>query len=232
KTATFMIMGTRCTRNCRFCNVTSAVPRDLDPSEPEKVATAVARLQLSYVVVTSVTRDDLPDGGAAHFAATVRAIRAASPQTVIEILIPDFKGSSSSLQSVCDSAPDVISHNIETVPELYRQVRKGASYQRSLDLIATIKELNPQIRRKSGIMLGMGETTSQLEAVFDDLLQAGCELLTIGQYLAPSLEHYPVQEFIAPEAFEQLGNLARSKGFAFVASAPLVRSSYHAQDAL
>jgi lipoic acid synthetase len=227
-----MIMGTNCTRNCRFCNVTTAKPQALDVSEPENIAHAVHQLDLQYVVITSVTRDDLNDGGAAHFAATIRAIRKLSPTTAVEVLIPDFKGYKNALRAVTEAAPDVISHNMETVASLYPQVRIGADYQRSLELIATIKQLAPNIKAKSGIMLGLGETEKQVLELFDDLLEAGCELLTIGQYLAPSLNHYPVQDFIAPEMFEEYGDLARQKGFSFVASAPLVRSSYQAEEAL
>ena len=232
KTATFMIMGTTCTRNCRFCNVRTDVPKPLDVGEPENVARAVRQLGLQYVVITSVTRDDLADGGAAHFAAAIRAIRKLSPDTAIEVLIPDFKGDMDALRAVTDARPDVISHNMETVQDLYPQVRIGADYQRSLQLIATIKEFAPEIRSKSGIMLGLGEAEEKVFALMDDLLAVNCELLTMGQYLAPSLEHHPVEAFIEPETFDRYGDIAREKGFAFVASAPLVRSSYMAEEAL
>jgi len=204
----------------------------------------VAQLGLQYVVITSVTRDDLaatedkPDAGAVHFAETIRAIKELSPQTAVEVLIPDFRGDVDALRIIIEAAPEVISHNMETVKELYPQVRTGADYQRSLELITAIKSLSsegkdaPQIKSKSGIMLGLGETHEQTLELFDDLLAAGCELLTIGQYLAPSHEHHPVQAFIEPDVFEHYGEIARSKGFSFVASAPLVRSSYQAEKAL
>ena len=231
KTATFMIMGTNCTRNCRFCNVRYEAPTALDPEEPKNVAKAVKELGLTYVVVTSVTRDDLPDGGASHFAQVISEIRAASPETVIEVLIPDFQGSMEALKTVADAAPDVISHNMETVQTLYPTVRPEAGYERSLDVIRQIKQLNPSIRSKSGIMLGFGETEEQVYALFDDLREVGCELLTVGQYLAPTKAHVPVAEYIEPAQFEAYGVIAEQKGFAFVASAPLVRSSYHAGEA-
>ena len=235
KTATFMIMGTNCTRNCRFCNVEPATRKSLEPldvNEPQNVARAVRQLELNYVVITSVTRDDLADGGAQHFADTIRATRELSPTTAIEVLIPDLKGDRDALQIVTEAQPDVISHNMETVAALYPQVRAGADYQRSLRLITAIKQFTPNIKAKSGIMLGLGETKEQVLELFDDLLQAGCELLTIGQYLAPSAEHHPVYAFIVPVIFEEYGELARRKGFSFVASAPLVRSSYQADEAL
>ncbi|MCL2680283.1 MAG: lipoyl synthase, partial [Coriobacteriia bacterium] len=227
KTATFLIMGTVCTRNCRFCNVSHGPPKSLDPSEPARVAQAVQKLGLNYVVVTSVTRDDLPDGGATHFSATICAIKQATPTTAIEVLIPDFQGSAEALALVAAAQPKVISHNIETVAELYPQVRAQANYQQSLDLLAAIKQHNPHIISKSGIMLGLGETREQLTRLFADLRTAGCEVLTIGQYLAPSLDHYPVQEYLEPALFEEYGELAREYGFKVV-SAPLVRSSYRA----
>ena len=232
KTATFMIMGTACTRNCRFCNVRTDVPKPLDVGEPENVARAVRQLGLQYVVITSVTRDDLADGGAAHFATTIGAIRETSPETVIEVLVPDFKGDEDALRIITDARPDVVSHNMETVKDLYSQVRIGADYQRSLQLLSNIKKFAPEIRAKSGIMLGLGETEEQVFELFDNLLAANCESLTIGQYLAPSLEHHPVQDFVKPEIFEDYGQVARDKGFAFVASAPLVRSSYMAEQAI
>jgi len=232
KTATFMILGTSCTRNCRFCNVTHEKPQELNLDEPQKVAQAVKELTLQYVVVTSVTRDDLPDGGAAHFANTIRAIKNLSPQTAIEVLIPDLQGDMDALKLITEANPEVISHNMETVAALYSQVRSQANYQRSLDLIAAIKKQNPQIKAKSGIMLGLGETKEQVIELFDDLLQAGCELLTIGQYLTPSLNHHPVKEFLPPETFKEYGKIARKQGFTYVASAPLVRSSYQAHEAI
>ena len=231
KTATFLIMGTNCTRNCRFCNVRNDEPMPLDPEEPENVARAVAELGLKYVVVTSVTRDDLYDGGASHFAWTVREIKSASPDTVIEVLIPDFIGSYEALKTVADSSPDVISHNMETVKTLYSAVRPQAEYQRSLDLLRNIKRLDPGIRSKSGVMVGLGETKEQVYELFGDLRDVGCEFLTIGQYLAPSKQHIPVHEYIEPSLFDKYGAAAREMGFDFVASAPFVRSSYHAGEA-
>ena len=232
KTATFMILGTNCTRNCRFCGVQNADPTPVDPDEPERVAQAVKELGLGYVVITSVTRDDLPDGGAGHFASVIAALRRAAPNTAVEVLIPDFMGSAGALKLVIDAAPDVICHNMETVPALYPQVRPGADYARSLAIFTQIKAENPAIFTKSGIMLGLGETREQVEALLSDLRQAGCESLTIGQYMSPTKCSYPVSEYITPEQFEQYGQAALAKGFAFVASAPLVRSSYRAGDAL
>ncbi|MCL2437688.1 MAG: lipoyl synthase [Coriobacteriia bacterium] len=232
KTATFMIMGTDCTRNCRFCNVKTSKPQGLDADEPLNVAQAVQRLGLRYVVITAVTRDDLPDGGASHFAATIRAVRRKSPQTAIEVLVPDFKGNKEAILAVVQAGPDVISHNIETVPALYSRVRSQANYRRSLGLLAEVKRLDSSIKTKSGIMLGLGEVRKQVLEVFDDLMEASCEILTVGQYLSPSLDHYPVQEFIEPEIFDNYRKIAYEKGFGFVASAPLVRSSYQAEEAL
>jgi len=228
KTATFLIMGTNCTRNCRFCNVRHDAPQALEHGEPKNVALAVKELGIRYIVVTSVTRDDLPDGGAEHFAETVREIKAASPGTVVETLIPDLMGSYSALKRVTDSRPDVISHNMETVKALYPEVCPQAGYRRSLDLLRNVKLLDPGIRSKSGFMVGLGETEGQVFELLDDLRDAGCEFITIGQYLAPSKRHIPVHEYVEPARFEEYGATARRKGFAFVASAPLVRSSYNA----
>lgn len=232
KTATFMILGVNCTRNCRFCNVTNSEPQKIDADEPKRIAEAVSKLGLKYVVITSVTRDDLPDGGAAHFAATIRAIHALTPNTAVEVLIPDLLGNQEALKAVIDAKPEVISHNIETVKELYDQVRPQAIYERSLQVLKSIKVLAPNIRSKTGIMLGLGETAEQVYRVFDDLRNVNCEFLTIGQYLAPSSAHYPVQEYVTPEQFDRYGEIATEKGFAFVASAPFVRSSYNASEAL
>ncbi|MDR0876055.1 MAG: lipoyl synthase [Clostridiales Family XIII bacterium] len=230
-TATIMILGANCTRNCAFCGVTNSGPEPLSPEEPYRVGEAVSRLGLDYIVVTSVTRDDLPDGGAAHFAETIRRIRAQSPRTKIEVLIPDFQGDPDALAAVIDAAPDVISHNMETVRELYPRVRPQADYQRSLDLIANVSAAEG-IHSKSGFMVGVGETREQITELFDDLRGAGCEFLTIGQYMRPSKQNLEVAEYVTPEAFEELGEIARAKGFSFVASAPFVRSSYHAGEAL
>lgn len=232
RTATFMILGTNCTRDCRFCSVHCGPPQPVDPDEPQRIAQAVARLNLAYIVITSVTRDDLPDGGAGHFAATVTAIRSLAPQTAIEVLIPDFGGNREALAMVAQAEPDVISHNMETVAPLYAEVRPRADYRRSLALLADIKRLHPAVHSKTGIMLGLGETKPQILGLFDDLRTAGCEFLTIGQYLAPSREHLPVKAYVPPEIFDEYAAIARQKGFSFVASAPFVRSSYHAGEAL
>lgn len=231
-----MILGVNCTRNCRFCNVTNSEPQRIDADEPKRIAEAVSKLGLKYVVITSVTRDDLPDGGAAHFAATIRTIHELNPDTAVEVLIPDFQGNKDALKLVTDANPEVISHNIETVKELYDQVRPQAIYERSLEVLKTIKDLAkdlaPDIRSKTGIMLGLGEKAEQVYEVMDDLRAVGCEFLTIGQYLAPSSAHYAVQEYVTPPQFDRYGKIAKEKGFAFVASAPFVRSSYNAAEAL
>jgi lipoic acid synthetase len=225
--ATFLILGRNCTRLCSFCNVEKTVPLPVDSGEPARVAEAVARLKLSHVVITSPTRDDLPDGGAEIYAAAVIAIRSTSPSTRIELLIPDFQGSVTSLETVIASRPDIIAHNVETVPRLYH-IRSGADYRRSLELLRRITELALGIHTKSGIMLGMGEGEAEVFQVLRDLREVGCGYLSIGQYLAPSRRHYPVQEYIRPEQFEVLRNEALSLGFSHVESEPYVRSSYHA----
>lgn len=225
--ATFLILGRNCTRLCSFCNVEKSPPLPVDIDEPARVAEAVARLRLSHVVVTSPTRDDLPDGGASLYAATVAAIRSSSPATRIELLIPDFQGSLPSLETVAMSRPDIIAHNVETVPRLYG-IRSGADYRRSLDVLRTCAGLAPEVRTKSGIMLGMGEEEGEVLQVFRDLRDAGCAYLSIGQYLAPSRRHYPVQEYVLPELFESLRFQALELGFSHVESGPYVRSSYHA----
>ncbi|MDR1292105.1 MAG: lipoyl synthase [Clostridiales Family XIII bacterium] len=243
KTATFMILGTNCTRDCAFCNVAHGEPDAVDADEPRRIGEGVARLDLKYIVVTSVTRDDLPDGGAGQFAAVIASIRERSPGTAIEVLVPDFGGSADALRVVADAAPDVISHNIETVKERYSDVRPGAVYTRSLELIRRIGEFVPEgagdaarrrgaIRSKSGFMVGLGETRDQVYALMDDLRGVGCEFLTIGQYLAPSRAHHEVIEYVTPETFDEYAEAARTKGFSFVASAPFVRSSYRAEEAL
>lgn len=225
--ATFLILGRNCTRLCSFCNVEKLAPLPIDADEPARVAEAVNRLQLKHVVVTSPTRDDLADGGAALYAATVTAIRSASPSTRIELLIPDFQGSIASLETVCTAPPEIIGHNVETVPRLYA-IRSGADYRRSLEILGACARLAPQSRTKSGVMLGMGETEVEVLRLFRDLRAAGCSYLSIGQYLAPSRRHYPVQEYILPELFESLRQAALELGFAHVESGPYVRSSYHA----
>ena len=226
--ATFLILGRNCTRLCSFCNVEKIVPQPVDADEPGRVAAAVARLKLSHVVVTSPTRDDLADGGAKIYAATVAAIRSSSPSTRIELLIPDFQGRSSSLETVIAAQPDILGHNVETVPRLYH-IRSGADYARSLAVLRSCAAMAPEIKTKSGIMLGMGEAEAEVLRLFRDLREAGCAYLSIGQYLAPSLRHYPVQEYVLPELFESLRKAALAMGFAHVESGPYVRSSYHAE---
>ena len=225
--ATFLILGRNCTRRCSFCNVEKTVPLPVDHDEPCRVAEAVSRLKLSHVVITSPTRDDLPDGGAETYAATVAAIRSASPATRIELLIPDFQGSRDCLEMVVSARPDIIAHNVETVPRLYH-IRSGADYGRSLEVLRTCGVLAPEIRVKSGIMLGMGEGGEEVQQVLRDLRDVGCMYLSIGQYLAPSRQHYPVQEYVRPELFELLRDMALGLGFSHVESGPYVRSSYHA----
>jgi lipoic acid synthetase len=234
RTATFMILGVNCTRDCAFCNVTHGAPTAPDPNEPARIGEAVAQLGLSYVVVTSVTRDDLPDGGARPFAETVRAIRQSAPEAAIETLIPDFGGDVDALKIVLEAKPDVVSHNVETVKALYAEVRPDAVYERSLALIENIGRLSgtAAIHSKTGFMVGLGETEPQVLRLMDDLRAVDCAFLTIGQYLAPSRAHHPVVEYIHPDTFERYAEIARAKGFAFVASAPFVRSSYHAGEAL
>ena len=231
KTATFMIMGNECTRNCRFCDVKlSKNLLPLDPDEPENLAQATMELGLKHVVVTSVTRDDIPDGGAEHFAKTIRAIRNQDKNIIIEVLIPDLQGDVDALKTVVDSEPDIINHNIETVPMLYDKVRPMAIYQRSLDVLKNVKELNPKIFTKSGIMLGLGEEQEQVIQVFKDLREVDCDFLTVGQYLPPSTKHVELKEYIHPDLFEKYKKEAEKLGFKFVASSPLVRSSYKASD--
>jgi lipoic acid synthetase len=228
RTATFLIMGERCTRNCRFCSVQSGVPEPLDPGEPARVAEAAARMELKYVVVTSVTRDDVPDGGAAHFAATIREIRSRTPGAEIEVLIPDLQGDRTALAVVLGARPNVLNHNIETVPRLYPQVRPQADYRRSLELLRAAADMAPSIPTKSGLMLGLGETSDEVRQTLQDLRAHGCRLLTLGQYLQPSQQHLPVEAYVAPEEFERWRTVALDLGFTHVASAPFVRSSYHA----
>ena len=228
-TATFMILGERCTRNCRFCAVSHQPSAPPDPEEPRRVAEAVEFLELKYTVVTSVTRDDQPDGGAAIFAETIRAIRERRPNTLVEVLIPDLQGDKAALATILEAAPDVLNHNIETVPRLYPEVRPEAIYARSLELFTSAKAYNPGQVTKSGIMLGLGESREELFAAWRDLRRAGCDILTLGQYLQPSRSHLPVARFVAPEEFEELRELALEHGFAGVASGPFVRSSYQAE---
>lgn len=225
--ATFLILGAICTRRCTFCNVGKETPLPADPLEPGRVAEAVQRLALAHVVVTSPTRDDLPDGGAAHYAATVAGIRNTMSKTAIELLIPDLQGDRKSLETILKAGPNILGHNLETVPRLYH-IRAGADYGRSLELLRMAREIAPEIPTKSGVMLGLGETEAELLAVLRELRGVGCAYVSLGQYLAPSRRHQPVVEFVPPERFEQLKAAAEELGFAHVESGPYVRSSYHA----
>ena len=230
KHATFMIMGDTCTRACAFCNVKTGLPGALVRDEPEMVADAVARMGLSHSVITSVDRDDLADGGAAHFALTIKAIRRASPATTIEVLTPDFLKKDGALEMVVEARPDVFNHNLETVPSLYLRIRPGARYFHSLRLLQRVKELDPGMFTKSGIMVGLGETREQVMQVMDDMRSAGIDFITIGQYLQPSRKHAAIDRFVTPEEFKGYETIAYSKGFLMVAATPLTRSSHHAGD--
>ena len=228
KHATFMIMGDTCTRACAFCNVKTGLPGALDPDEPVRVAEATAKLELAHIVVTSVDRDDLADGGAQHFADTIRAIRARCPQTTIEVLTPDFLRKDGALEPVVEARPDVFNHNLETVPSLYLTVRPGARYFHSLRLLQRVKEIDPTMFTKSGIMVGLGEERNEVLQVMDDLRSAQVDFLTIGQYLQPTRKHHEVKRFVPPDEFKSLEAIAYSKGFLMVAASPLTRSSHHA----
>lgn len=229
-TATFMIMGRLCTRRCPFCDVAHGRPHSLDTDEPENLARAIAEMKLKFVVITSVDRDDLRDGGAAHFADCIRAVRRLTPVTSVEILVPDFRGRmDTALEALGEVSPDVFNHNLETVPRLYKAARPGADYRHSLELLRRFKELHPGIPTKSGLMVGLGETNEEILEVMRDLREQGCELLTVGQYLQPSRHHLPVNRFVTPDEFDEFGRAARSMGFRNVASGPMVRSSYHAE---
>lgn len=230
-TSTFMILGSACTRNCSFCNVTPAPPAAVDPNEPRRVAEAALKLGLKYVVVTSVTRDDLEDGGAEHFAATIRAIKSRLPDnSKVEVLIPDFKGSTTALKTVIDAGPDVINHNIETVASLYSKVRPQANYRQSCKLLKNVKIIRPDLPVKSGLMVGLGETMAQLVQTMTDLFSHGCDILTVGQYLQPTRSHLVVEKYYSPEEFEEIEYKARDIGFRKVAAGPFVRSSYQAKE--
>jgi lipoic acid synthetase len=230
-TATFMILGDLCTRRCPFCDVAHGRPAPPDPDEPRHLAEAIQALDLKYVVITSVDRDDLRDGGAAHFVACLQAIRSLNPVIRLEILVPDFRGRLAvALDCLAQSPPDVFNHNLETVPRLYKAVRPGADYLHSLDLLARFKARYPDIPTKSGLMLGLGETDEEVIEVLKDLRQHGCDRLTLGQYLQPGREHLPVLRYVTPEGFARLADTARELGFSAIASAPLVRSSYHAAE--
>ncbi len=228
-TATFMILGDTCTRACAFCAVKSGRPLTLDMDEPMRVAQAVRQMGLTHAVVTSVNRDDQPDGGASIFAATIRSIRRLSPSTSVEVLIPDFMGNWEALATVMNERPEILNHNTETVPRLYRRVRPKALYERSLELLRRAKEMDPQGITKTGVMVGLGETKHELLLVMTDLVDAGCDVLTVGQYLRPSAGHAPVERYYRPEEFEELAEAGRGLGFRHVEAGPLVRSSYHAE---
>ncbi len=228
KTATFLIMGNICTRNCRFCAVGKGTPLPLDKDEPVNIAKAIERLGLRHVVVTSVTRDDLPDGGAEHFARVVNTVKQSCAQTDIELLVPDFQGSTGALKKVVASTPHVISHNLETVPRLYPEVRPKADYQRSLNLLGMVKSMDERIVTKSGLMLGLGERYDEVVMVMEDLKEVDCDILTLGQYLCPSPKHRKVSEYISPERFNEYKNVAERLGFRAIASSPFVRSSFNA----
>ena len=228
--ATFMIMGDTCTRACGFCDVKTGKPKPLDPVEPLKIAKATKELNLKHVVITSVDRDDLRDGGAEHFSEVINEIRKLNKNTTIEVLTPDFLRKGNAYKKVVESNPDVFNHNIETVPSLYLKVRPGSRYFASLELLKSAKKINKKIFTKSGIMLGLGEERDEILQVMDDLISAEVDFLTIGQYLQPSVKHYPLKRYVHPEEFEELKTIAKSKGFLIVASSPLTRSSYHADE--
>jgi len=230
KHATFMIMGDTCTRACAFCNVKTGKPTSLDPFEPNKIAMATKELNLKHVVITSVDRDDLEDGGAMHFSNVIHEIRKYNKNTTVEVLTPDFLRKGDSYKKVVMASPDVFNHNIETVPSLYKKVRPGSKYFSSVDLLNSAKQINKKIFTKSGIMLGLGETKNEVIQVMDDLLSANVDFLTIGQYLQPTTKHFPLQRYVHPHEFKELKELALSKGFLIVASSPLTRSSYHADE--
>jgi len=226
-TATFMLMGDICTRRCGFCAVTKGAPRDLDPLEPEHTAEAIKRMKVRHAVITSVNRDELPDGGAAHFAETVRAIREASPQTRVELLVPDFMGDRAALEAVLEAGAHIVAHNTETVPRLYRRVRPQGDYQRTLDVLQWIHEW-PEVVSKTGLMLGLGERDEEVEEVMVALREVGCQILSLGQFLSPTTKHLPVERWVTPETFKHFEELGRKMGFMHVESGPMVRSSYMA----
>jgi lipoic acid synthetase len=228
KTATFMLLGDTCTRNCSFCAVSHGKPLTVDPHEPSRVGEAVAKLGLRHVVVTSVNRDDLPDGGAAHFAATVRAVAEAAPWCRVEVLVPDFQGNLGAVATVVAAPVAIFNHNVETVPRLYRRVRPGARYERSLAVLEAAHDPAGVRLTKAGLMLGLGEEATELRKIFADLRGVGCDILTLGQYLRPSADQLPIERYVTPEEFAALGDAARGFGFRHVESGPLVRSSYHA----
>ena len=229
-TATFMILGKNCTRNCTFCNVTREMPDRVNFKEPESVARAVEKLKLKHAVITSVTRDDLEDQGASQFANIVKEIRKRTPEVTIELLIPDMQGNKELIDIIINEEPEILNHNVETVPELYDEVRPMAIFERSIDVLDYVKRTKPNLKTKSGMMLGLGETKEQVINVFKRLREVDCDMLTLGQYLQPTTSHIPVKEYITPEQFEEYGEIAKEMGFKRVASSPLVRSSYYAED--
>jgi lipoic acid synthetase len=231
-TATFMVMGENCTRRCGFCTINKAIPLPLDPKEPKHLAQAVKTLKLRHAVITSVDRDDLPDGGAGHFAACIHAVRAENPNCAIEVLVPDFHGDKKAVDAVMAERPEILNHNVETVPVLYKRVRAGADYRQSLDLLLAASKWKKDypVRTKSGVMVGLGEKWDDLLAVMDDLRGADCDIMTIGQYLRPSMKHLPVERYYTPDEFLQLKAEGMARGFRHVESGPLVRSSYHAHE--
>jgi len=230
RTATFMIGGERCTRACAFCNISTAKPLALNADEPARVAEAAKRLDLKYVVITSVDRDDLPDGGAAHWVTTIRAVRDAIPTAKVEVLTPDFKGKARDIETVAATRPDVYNHNIETVPRLYKTARRGSKYERSLELLRHVKQFDPNIKTKSGLMVGLGETNEEVREVMADLYAHKVDFVTIGQYLRPSPRHLDVQRYVPPREFEELKAYGKELGFSMIAAGPFVRSSYHAAE--
>jgi len=230
KTATFLILGDVCTRYCTFCAVKRGIPNPVDESEPQHLLEAVEKLDLKYVVITSVTRDDLADGGASQFVRVINLLHERRNGIIVEVLIPDFLGSTEALRAVVEASPEVINHNVETVPRLYPGVRPRADYSRSVELLSAVKRLSPEIVTKSGLMLGLGETREEATEVMNDLREAGCDLLTIGQYLQPSPKHHPMVRFVPPEEFSEYEQIGKDMGFADVASAPLVRSSFRAAE--
>ena len=232
RTVTFMIMGNQCSRNCKFCNVTNGIPTDLDLMEPLNVAKSAKKLNLKHVVITSVTRDDLEDGGANHFAKTIEELKKLNPEVTVEVLIPDLKGEEKNLDIIINAKPDVINHNMETIERLYEKVRPEAIYKRSLYVLKYVKENAPEILTKTGIMVGLGEKDEEVYKVMNDVLEVGCDIFTIGQYLQPSRKHVDVEEYVSLEKFEEYRQIGIKKGFRFIASSPLVRSSYKAAEAL
>ena len=229
-TATFLIMGNNCTRNCRFCNISCAKPEELNPNEPKKIADAVKKLGLNYVVITSVTRDDLLDGGASHFAEVIKEVRSLTPNVKIEVLTPDFKGIEQSIDAVINESPNVFNHNIETVPSLYKKARPQANYERSLRFLEYIKEKAPNILTKTGLMVGLGETKEELIQTFKDLVKIKCDIVTIGQYIAPTKEHLKVEKYYEPSEYDELSKIAKELGIKHTFFSPLTRSSYKAYE--